>query len=83
MNKKRYCECCEEEILHVRTVVNKEISIEEIKFNMNYIMNQCANCETEIYIEKDNMENVRVGHELYKINKKEESLRRRENEIYS
>ena len=36
-----------------------------VKFKLDQIVNRCVDCGRDLYVQEDNEENVKIGHEIY------------------
>jgi len=65
-SNKVYCEFCEEDTNHTTIKEDETININGIEITFNKIKNHCINCNNEIYIESDNIKNVKNANMEYR-----------------
>lgn len=63
---KVYCEFCEEDITYTTINENESMNINGIEVTFNKIKNNCINCNNEVYIESDNIINVKNANIEYR-----------------
>lgn len=62
----RYCDFCEEDTTY-KTIKEKEtININGVEVTFNKIKNYCTHCHNEVYVESDNIANVRNANIEYR-----------------
>jgi len=63
---KVYCEFCEEDITYTTIKEDETININGVEITFNKIKNNCIHCTNEIYIESDNIINVKNANMEYR-----------------
>lgn len=63
---KVYCEFCDEDITYTTIKEDETININGVEITFNKIKNNCIHCNNEIYIENDNIINVKNANIKYR-----------------